>query len=535
MNFGNISLDDISREVKRRSCQVNQYTGIAPITIKVNGKYIVTIPLLADLFTVAGMTGGPDLTGEDEYILMEGGRGGGKSETVGHILKELSKKERCVILCTREVQNSIQDSVYKYIKEWIVKDNEEDLFHITEHKITNIDTGAEFIFKGMAQGTSKDAIKSIKGVKYVWCEEAQTLSHASIKMLLPTVREEGRKFFFTYNPKTVHDPINKIKKRSKARVIKINYYDNPFLPRNLWDEAEEDKRLDHDEYLHTWEGQALADDPMKIILPYAWLEKCVNAHKTIGYEPSGRLVAGVDVAEGETTKHDKNSIAIRQGPVVKSYKSWQCKNVYESVGIVKAEYYEWGFDQVHYDAIGVGVGISSEAARINAVEENKLPFDFIPFKGSSGVYGGDSVFIKHGTKITKNKDYFKNAKSQQWWNLRLMVQNTLKLLDGKKIDREDYFLSFEGDIEDWRDAFIEMSQATYKEDNSGRKQIDKIPGIRTSMGTDGKETKYKSPNIADAIGYAFVGGFENGLRAHAEEITKITPKKPLKKFSSRAY
>ena len=69
-------------------------------------------------------------------------------------------------------------------------------------------------------------------------------------------------------------------------------------------------------------------------------------------------------------------------------------------------------------------------------------------------------------------------------------------------------------------AFNELSQATYKEDSSGRKMVDKMPGTREIVSSDGSKQKVKSPNVGDSIGYAYVKCFENGLRAHGEEITE---------------
>lgn len=522
------TLDEIEEELARRECVPNQYTGVRPLLKKINGKWRKIVPKFEELFTIAGICDGmPDLTDGFDFFLLEGGRAGAKSESIAHLIGEIAEVEKEVCICTREVQNSISESVYAYIKTWVVDLGYDDHYKFLQDRIVNTNSGFTFIFKGMQSGTRKDSIKSIKNAKYVWCEEAQSLTHESIKMLLPTVRVEGRKLIFSYNRKTEKDPIVTIKKYSKCKTIVINYFDNPFLPKNLWDQAQEDKCLDYDEYLHVWEGHPLKDDPTRVIVPYSWLERCINAHKEIGYNPVGKLYAGVDVAEGETTKHDKNSIAIRQGPVIKHCDTWQCKNIYESVGRVKSEYYEWGFEEVYYDAVGVGVGYASEVARIDNVEDDKLPFNNIPFKGSSQVYGADSIYTRHGNKIVKNRDFFKNSKSQQWWNLRLMAQNTMKLLDGKKIDRPDYFLSFEGDIEDWRDAFYELSQATFKEDASGRKMIDKAPGVRVSVDVDGGKQSVRSPNKGDSIGYSMVKYFENGLRAHGEDISKKDDDEPF--------
>ena len=518
------TLDQIVQERRRRECKPNEFTGVSPLLVRINGRYQLIAPSMQKLYTIAGICDDmEDQTNGFDYFLIPGGRGGGKSEPISKLLVEISEVEHDVeCLCTREVQNSIEESVYSYIQKWVIELGYQDHFKFLQNKIINTKTNFIFRFKGLKGSTETESLKALAKTKYVWCEEARTLSKKSIKMLLPSVRMDGRKLIFTYNNGREDDPIEALKLYEETMFVQINIFDNPFCPETLWKQCQADKLIDYDDYLHTWEGQYIKDDPTRVIIPFSWLEKCLNAHKKIGYEPTGKLFAGVDVAEGETIKHDKNSIAIRQGAVCKGFKSWQCKNIYESVGVVKAEYYEWGFEDVYFDGVGIGAGYASEVARIDNVEEDKLPFNNIPFKGSSSVYGGDSIYTRHGSKIVRNKDFFKNSKAQQWWNLRLMAQNTLKLLDGKQIDRPDYFLSFEGDIEEWREAFNELSQATYKEDSSGRKMVDKMPGLREIVGSDGSKQKVKSPNVGDSIGYAYVKCFENGLRAHGDEIKAKT-------------
>jgi phage terminase large subunit len=513
---------EIDAEIARRECVPNEFTGVTPVLMRVNGKYKKIIPKLVPLFTISGMAEGyEDLTEGYDFFPIDGGRGGGKSESIPDMFTELAEIEHDVeCLCTREVQDSVEESVYSYVQSWIEKNGYTDHYKFLQNKIVNMNTGFTFRFKGLKGSTKSEALKALAKVKYVWVEEGRTMTKKSLDMLLPSIRINGRKIIFSYNSGRESDPVEAVKKYDEAMIIKLNVFDNCFCPSVLWRQCQADKKIDHDSYLHIWEGQYIKDDPSRIILPFEWLEKCLDAHKIIGYEPVGKSFAGVDVAEGETTKHDKNSIVVRQGPVIKHYDVWQCKNIYESVSRVKSEYYEWGFEDAYFDAVGVGSGYASEVARIDNVEKDKLPFNNIPFKGSHAVYGGDSIYTRHGNKIVHNKDFFKNSKAQQWWNLRLMVQNTLKLLDGKEIDRPDYFLSFEGDINKWRDAFNELSQATFKEDGSGRKMIEKSPGVREMADAEGNKQTVRSPNIGDAVGYSMVKYFENGLRAHGTDIDK---------------
>jgi len=515
------TFNQIQEELERRKCVPNEYTGVTPVLMRINGKFKKIVPKFQRIFTIAGICDDmPDQTDGYDFIPIDGGRGGAKSESICDLITEIAEVEHNVeCLCTREVQNSVEESIYSYIKNWVINNGYDDHYRFLDSKIINTKTNFVFRFKGLNGSVRTESLKALAKVKYVIVEEARTMSQKSIDMLLPSVRMNGRKIFFLYNSGRENDPVESIKKYEETLFIKINVFDNPFCPEVLWRQCQADKKIDFERYLHVWEGHYIKDDPSRVLLPFEWLEKCLNAHKTIGYEPCGKLYAGVDVAEGKTTKHDKNSISIRQGPVTKWSDTWQCDNIYQSVSRVKSEYYNWGFEDVVYDAVGVGAAYGSEVARIDNTEAEKLPFNHIPFKGSNMVYGGDSIYTRHGNKIVRNKDFFKNAKAQQWWNLRLMAQNTIKLLDGKNIDREDYFLSFEGDLEQWREAFNELSQATFKEDPAGRKMIEKAPGTREIDDGMGNKQKVRSPNIGDSIGMLYFKYFENGLRAHGSDIT----------------
>jgi len=439
------------------------------------------------------------------------------------LLVLIARSETTRILCTREIQNSIEDSVKKVIEDWIKYLGFSDEFEITQKKIVHKTTGTDFVFIGMKTGTDNDSIKSKKGCKYIWVEEAQTMSQKSWDDLDPTIRIDGRKFFFSYNPRTEKDVVDSIKRSRKALLIHINYNDNPFLPKTLLDQANELKTWDYDSYLHIWEGQPMAEDASSIILPYSQLSKCRDLHKTHGFD-EGLMFAGFDIADGQHDYHDKNSFASRAGATVHKVEEWQIKEVYESVRKVHGWYYETGFSEVNFDAVGVGVAAKSEYARLireESVKDNgfKIPYDVVPFQGSMSPRGKDICFVKHGSNMITNGNYFKNVKTQLWWNLRLRLKNSMKLLEGHKLDREGYYLSFNSSIPNLDSLFSELSQATYKTDGGGRIMVDKAPGNK-EISVDGKKKVIKSPNKADSCILSFAKDLEFGLRAHGDEVVE---------------
>jgi phage terminase large subunit len=163
----------------------------------------------------------------------------------------VSKKR---ILCTREVQNTIRDSVHKLLSDRIEQLGLHDRYIIKADSIQGIN-GTEFIFKGLLRNTQD--IKSTEGIDYCWVEEAQSVSRASLEVLIPTVRKEGSQIIFTYNPIKVTDPVHedfKLAERDDCLKISINYNENPFFPEVLRRDMEYDKVNDFENYLHVWEG-----------------------------------------------------------------------------------------------------------------------------------------------------------------------------------------------------------------------------------------------------------------------------------------
>ena len=444
-----------------------------------------------------------------EYFLIHGGRGGGKTEEMARKGIITTFQDPYHWLCTREVQASIDDSVKATIEEWIVKLEVQPFFVVTKTEIINRITGAKFLFKGMKAGTERDTIKSLKGVKYIWCEEAQGMTAESWLKLNPTIRIDGRKLFFTYNPEEGDAPIEMIREfGDKVCDIEVNYYDNPYCPDVLLEQAAFSKKYRPIEYNHVWLGQPLLHGDRQTVLTLDQLRRCIDAHKTFGHA-GGHSYGGLDLAPGEGKKNDRNSLVIRTGPVVRFAKNWQCADLDKIADLVMARGRQFGLIRLFFDAVGCG-GFATSTLR-----KRKPAFACIPFMGGNSAMGGDYSFMRSGAVDITNADYFKNCKSQQWWNLRLRAENTLRLLDGETIRDPSYYLSFDSSTiepEAMDSLLRQLTQATWKEDSSGRIVIDKCPGDY-EVTVDGKKEKRRSPNDGDSCGYAFVRDFQlRGLK-----------------------
>ena len=185
-----------------------------------------------------------------------GGRGSGKSHDVAEYCLFRAYQSKIKILCTRELQNSIADSVYSLLKNKIVDMKLDFFFTVYKDKIVG-NNGSEFIFKGIHNNVSE--IKSMENISIAWLEESQSLSRESIDVIVPTIRAPGSILIFTFNPYKDNDPIYVEMKNATEDdlVIKANYTDNPWFPEELRLEMERDKKNDYQKYLWVWEGECL--------------------------------------------------------------------------------------------------------------------------------------------------------------------------------------------------------------------------------------------------------------------------------------
>lgn len=202
------------------------------------------------------------------YILIVGGRGSAKSWGVSEFLIIKAAFEKKRVLCTREIQNSIKDSVHKLLKDTIIRHNLESYFSIQEKNIYSV-ANSEFIFKGL--WNNSQGIKSTEGIDYCWIEEGQSVSSVSLETLFPTIRNKDSQIIITFNPTNDNDPVYRDLylpalngEREDVEIIEMNWSDNPFFPDVLKDELEWDKKTDYDKYLHKWEGKCIAHSEAQI-------------------------------------------------------------------------------------------------------------------------------------------------------------------------------------------------------------------------------------------------------------------------------
>jgi phage terminase large subunit len=188
------------------------------------------------------------------FKVIASGRGAAGSHSICRTLikRSLLKKER--ILCTREIQRSIKDSVHKLLCDIIKEYGLDEYFTVTQNSIVSVN-GSEFLFCGLWQNVAE--VKSKEGITICYAEEAQRVSDESWDYLIPTIREPDSEIWVKFNPDSETDPTYKrfvTNKPNNCVLVRTTYRDNPFFPEVLRLECEWCKNTDYDKYLWIWEG-----------------------------------------------------------------------------------------------------------------------------------------------------------------------------------------------------------------------------------------------------------------------------------------
>jgi len=212
------------------------------------------------------------------HTVIYGGRGGGKSYAVADRLIEEAFQTPLNVLCAREFQNSIQDSVLPLLEMRIKRMGLEWFYKSTKNHVVGLN-GSRFFFRGISR--NPESVKGIPALQRVWVEEAQTISRESLDILIPTMRPEvgfigsveDIKAYYTLNPLLQSDPVYNdfiVHERDDCLRMQINYSENPFFnpdktkPSQLEKERLHKARVDPDGYMNVWEGQCVKNTDAQI-------------------------------------------------------------------------------------------------------------------------------------------------------------------------------------------------------------------------------------------------------------------------------
>ena len=289
------------------------------------------------------------------YKVAWGGRGGAKSRSFADALLSLGGERKLRILCTREIQKSIKDSVHRLLSDRIAAEPEFSCFYDPLETIIRGANGTEFLFAGLSAMTI-DSIKSYEGVDVCWIEEGQSVQKRSWDILIPTIRKEKSEIWVSFNPILDTDEVYRrfvINPPDNAIVRKVGYQDNPWFPQVLEQERVHCKATETSEdYNNIWEGECRSAVAGAI---YA-NELSASAQKgricNVPYDPMLKVHAVWDMGYSDFTAIILVQ-RLRSELRIVGYIEDQYKTVDYYAGILKAMPYNWGYDFLPHDGNAV--------------------------------------------------------------------------------------------------------------------------------------------------------------------------------------
>ena len=236
------------------------------------------------------------------YKIAYGGRGGAKSWGYARALLIMGAQRTLRILCARETQKSIADSVYKLLCDQIQELGLEYFYSVTKTNIVGAN-GTEFTFAGIRQSSVGD-IKSYEGCDICWVEEAQIVSKRSWEILIPTIRKENSEIWISFNPELETDETYKrfvLNPPNGITPVKINWRDNPWFPEVLKQEMLDLKAKSPDDYEHVYEGMC-----KQVVEGAIYRKELIEAEKAgricrVPYDPVRPVDTYWDLGYGDNT------------------------------------------------------------------------------------------------------------------------------------------------------------------------------------------------------------------------------------------
>lgn len=426
------------------------------------------------------------------YKVLYGGRASGKTwDTAANVVR-IAQSVKVRILCARQFQNKISESVYATIEKQIERFGLRSQFKFTDHSIKHMRTGSEFLFYGIARNIKE--IKGLEGIDILWLEEAEAVDSETFGILEATIRSEGSEIYIVFNPNNIDDFIYQnfvVNPPEDALVRKINYDENPFLSDTARKDAEKLKRRDYDEYRFRYLGIPRSNNE-RAIIKLEWLESATDAHLKLGIEPTGSRRIGFDVADDGG---DLNAMVMAHGQLcygVDKWKGLEDELLKSATRVYNAAIKEGA--SIDYDAIGVGAMAGAKFAELNRMNGTSVKYN--KFNAGAGVYRPDDFYMPK----VKNKDHFANLKAQAWWSVAdRLLKTHLWVTQGEKCKPSD-LIFIDSRIPNLDALKAELGTPWRDVDNSGK--------VKVESKKDLAKRKVKSPNLADAfiMAYAPVSG-----------------------------
>jgi phage terminase large subunit len=423
--------------------------------------------------------------------VLYGGRSSSKSWDAAGFAVFLASNYKVRVLCARQFQNKIAESVYTLLKIQIERFGLRDQFHITDNSIRHTGTGSEFMFYGLWRHI--DEIKSLEGIDICWIEEAHNLTQEQWDILEPTLRSDASQFWVIFNPRLVTDFVyRRFVTNTPPDTVKrkINYTENPFLSETILKVIEAKRAEDEDDYRHIYLGEPRQDDD-SVIIKRSWVMASIDAHVKLGLKPSGAKRVGFDVAD---SGNDKNASVLAHGIVAIEVDEWKgredellksASRVHNLANINGAS--------ITYDSIGVGAFSGAHFKALN--EEKRVNVQYDKFNAGGSVVRPQQRIDPKDPTSPLNGDFYSNIKAQMWWEVANRFRNTFNAVTKGEIVEDDALISISSGCEHLDELIDELTTPLRDFDNRGMAKVESKKDLA--------KRDVPSPNKADAFIMAF--------------------------------
>lgn len=436
----------------------------------------------------------PFLERPKRFNVLYGGRGSGKSFSVAALMLMAAQTKGAKIAAYREYMNSIDDSVHSLLKQQI-ETMQLKGFEVQNNQIL-FQGQPVFKFRGLAKNI--ESVKSMSGFNLFWLEEGQTISEESLRVVTPTLREEGSQLWITANPRSRNDAFSKrflvpfehelnkngIYEDDLHLIVRVNWDDNPFFPEVLRQEMEYDR--DHTStamFRHVWEGDYY-DSVEDALISVEQFEAAIDAHVKLGFKPEGPIICSHDPSD---LGPDAKGYAKRQGSVILDVREMLTGDSNEgldwALDLARQENADWFV----WDGDGIGLGLRRQV--LQALDGTRIQHEM--FRGSEGAE--DPMLYYGGDKGRTNKDTFLNRRAQYYWKLKDRFEATWRAVTKGEYINPEELISISSDIEFLDQLRAEMTRIPQKRSNNGKLQV------LSKVDMKKKPYQIESPNLADAV------------------------------------
>ena len=344
------------------------------------------------------------------YFLIDGGRSSGKTQSIARFISYLCEQKSLRVVCGRETQTSLDESVYTVFIDLIRQFNLN--FNVSATKIDHKVTGSAIRFRGFREQGATN-IKGLEGVDILWVDESQAITKQTLDVIIPTIRKDYSRIIWSMNRNMATDPVYvAMSGRDDCLSIHCDYVHNPFCPEAMIKEAEVCKKISEKDYQHIWLGEPMAQGDDMV-----FSSDEVYGSPDVEFITSGikKRILAVDVArfgEDETVFCLLESQNAAQWQMI--YQDvWRDKNLMECVGKIIDMSRSWHTDLVVIDDCGIGGGVTDRLGEL------RMPV--VAFNGAS----------------TPRNELYANQRAEAYFEVKeLFGVHQLKIMKDAKLQEQ---------------------------------------------------------------------------------------------------